>query len=101
MLALLITANIVAILLGLVIPVATETVTRCAASPTVKRAVTIVIAAFAVLISSNIADSGTAIISGQNFFDWALATAIATLSYLGVWKPAGLKGAILPQAGLG
>lgn len=105
--ALIIAPNIVAIILGLAIPVATELVTRIDASilgfssATIKRAVTGIIAAVVVLITNNMVTDGSAVISGQTLFSWALATITATLSYLGLWRKLGLKGALLPGFGIG
>ncbi len=88
-------------LVSLIIPFFTALITKASASPTVKQVVTIVLAAVNTLIVSNTLQDGTAVISKENGLLWAVSTAIAITSYLGIYKPHALDAKTNPEFGLG
>jgi hypothetical protein len=94
-------AFVVSALLSLIIPVVTGLLTKVTAAPAVKQIITIVLAAVASLISTNTVQDGTAVISKETGLLWAMNTAIAITSYLGIYKPHDANAKLSPESGLG
>ena len=94
-------AFVVSALLSLVIPVLTGLITKVNAAPAVKQITTIVLAAVASLVATNTVQDGTAIISKETGLLWAMNTAIAITSYLGIYKPHNANAKLSPESGLG
>lgn len=88
-------------LVSLVIPVLTGLITRYDASPTLKQLFTIFFAAVnTIVVQSTLAD-GTAVISKETGLQWAVSTAIALFSYVGIYKAHDLNASLAPEKGLG
>lgn len=87
------------LLVALVIPVIVEALTKAHAPAKVKAIPTLVASAITGLVQS-IADSN-GVISREMLVTTVVTLLIAITSYLGLYKPLGLKGSILPKRGLG
>lgn len=85
--ALVIHANVVTFILTLLIPVATALLTRSTAVSWKKAVTTIVLGGAVTLLTVNQLPDGTALLTLQTMFDWLMTTAIAVVTYLGLWKP--------------
>lgn len=86
---------------SLLIPVLTGLFTKISASPTVKQALTIVLAGVNTLVVSNTLQDGRAVITKETALLWAVSTGIAITSYLGIYKPHDANAKLNPEHGLG
>ena len=99
---LIISTNLVALLLTLLIPVAVATLTKLALPSKWKAVLNMLLAGAVVLITSARTENGAAVISTEMAYNWAVTTAVAVASYLGFWKPiASINQTALPQVGVG
>lgn len=88
-------------LVSLVIPVLTGLLTKVNAAPAVKQVVTIVLAAVNTLVVNATVGDGGAVITKENFLLWAVSTAIAVTTYLGIYKPHDANAKLSPNSGIG
>lgn len=88
-------------LVSLVIPVLTGLLTKFNAPTALKQALTIFLAAVNTLIVDATVGDGGAIITKENGLLWAVSTAIAIFSYLGLYKPHDANAKLSPDSGLG
>lgn len=91
----------VLVITSLLIPVATGLLTKLQATATVKQVITAAIAAVVGIITTSSQADGTAVISLATVQYALLAFAIATVGYLGIYKPHALDAKLAPNAGLG
>ncbi len=88
-------------LVSLVIPVLTGLLTKVSAPTALKQVFTIFLAAVNTLVVTSTLQDGTAVISKETGLLWAVSTAIAITSYLGIYKPHALDAKTNPEFGLG
>lgn len=95
-------ANVVSFVLTLLIPVVVAFITKAALPSRWKAVITLVLSAAVSLITMNRLADGTAVFSLQTLYEWSLTTAIAVVSYLGLWQPVGqVSERLAPKAGIG
>lgn len=88
-------------IVGTLIPVATGLVTKSAAGPSVKQAVTAFLAAVSGLITASVAETGVAVISVETALLAFLAWIVAVATYNGVYSAQHLNDRLAPNRGLG
>jgi hypothetical protein len=91
----------VSAILALFIPVLTGLITKSSAAVGIKQGVTIFLAAVASLFSANVVGDGSAVISKETFLLWAMNTAIALTTYVGIYKPHAIDDRLVPDKGFG
>lgn len=87
------------IVVGLLVPLLVEALTKVHASAAVKALLAIFSTAVIGVVQSVVDHNG--VISKEMAVGWFLAWASSSLAYLHLWKPIGVKGAIAPGVGLG
>lgn len=91
----------VLVVTSLLIPLATGLVTKLAASATVKQIITAAISAVVGVVTTSTQVDGTAVVSLTTVQYALLAFAIATVGYLGLYKPHQANAKLAPNAGVG
>lgn len=91
----------VLIVTSLLIPLATGLLTKLQASATVKQVLTAAISAVVGIVTTSTQADGTAVISLATVQYALLAFAIATVGYLGLYKPHQANAKLAPNVGLG
>ena len=91
----------VLVVTSLLIPLATGLVTKLQASPTVKQIVTAAISAAVGIVTTSTQADGTAVISLATVQYALLAFAIATVGYLGLYRPHQTNAKLGPNMGVG
>lgn len=91
----------VLVVTSLLIPLATGLVTKLAASATVKQIITAAISAVVGIVTTSTEADGTAVISLATLQYALLAFAIATVGYLGLYKPHQANAKLAPNTGVG
>lgn len=90
----------VRLLIGLVLPVVLGLIVKVTNPEWVKVIGGIVVAAIAAVITENIQDNGTAVLSWDMFVGAVLIYVPQIVSYLGIWKPLDLNNRLAPDKGL-
>lgn len=91
----------VLVITSLLIPLATGLVTKLAASATVKQIITAAISTVVGVVTTSTQVDGTAVVSLATVQYALLAFAIATVGYLGLYKPHQANAKLAPNTGLG
>lgn len=91
----------VAVLLGLVLPVVVGFMTKANASDKVKIGVGIIVAGVASTVQNAVVADGSAFISAEMALNFVLVYGSQLLSYLGIWKPVRLNEKVAPDKGIG
>jgi hypothetical protein len=100
--AITISAQVVSIITGLLLPVLVAGVTKLNASETVKATAGLVLAAAAALIVQATQADGSAVITGSLLLTFAFVWVPQIASYYGWWKPAvKINERIFPSVGIG
>lgn len=90
----------VLIITSLLIPLATGLITKVSASPTVKQILTALISTAVAIVTTSTQVDGTAIVSLATVQYALLSFAIATVGYLGLYKPHDANAKLAPDKGL-
>lgn len=90
----------VLIITSLLIPLATGLITKLSASATVKQILTALISTAVAIVTTSTQVDGTAIVSLATVQYALLSFAIATVGYLGLYKPHDANAKLAPDAGV-
>jgi hypothetical protein len=90
----------VRLIIGLVLPIVLGLIVKASNPEWVKVIGGIVVAAIAALITDNLQDNGTAVLSWDMFVGAVLIYVPQVVSYLGIWKPLDLNNRLAPDKGL-
>lgn len=91
----------VLVIISLLIPLATGLVTKLQASATVKQVVTAAISTVVGIVTTSTQADGTAVVSLATVQYALLTFAIATVGYLGLYRPHDANAKLAPNSGLG
>jgi hypothetical protein len=83
----------VTFLAGSVIPLATAVLTKITTPSSVKYAITVVLNAAAAYLTTELAEDGAKVISGQAFMTWLAGIAMSLVAYKG-WKSVGMTSSL-------
>jgi chromate transport protein ChrA len=82
----LISAPVVRVIQGVILPVLLAVLYKAGGSPWVKGLITIIASALTALITNAVLDTGTAVFSQQYILDWFMTWAPTVLMYVGVYS---------------
>lgn len=94
-------AFIVTLLVGYVIPLATALLTKVSASAGVKQFVTALLAAINGFVVTATMQDGTAVFSKQSLLFAILSFITANVGYVAGWKPHAIDSKVAPTKGIG
>lgn len=104
--AFVISAPVVVVILGTVVPLVTGLLTKYTLSPGIKGLITVLLNAVVAAITTAIVADGSAVFSNQTLLTFVLGLVSSTAAYYNVWKPNGLTSntpadKLAPRAGIG
>lgn len=94
-------ALLVTALVSVAIPFVVGVVTKSSLHPTVKAIVTMFFSSVTALIVAHITDTGVSVISAEDALLALGSFLVATLSYLGLYKPVAANAKLAPKFGIG
>lgn len=94
MIGLILTAQTVEIIVGVLLPLVVGLVTKLTASPPVKSFLLLVLSLVGSTISNAIVSDGTAVFSQDMIVQIVTTWVIAIASYYGLWRPSGTSAAV-------
>jgi hypothetical protein len=94
-------ANLVTLIAGVLIPVLTGLITKYEGSTAVKQIVAIVLSGAAAMLAAAVSETGDAVLTVQTLFDAAVIWVIQIATYLGIYKPHDANAKLAPNAGIG
>lgn len=94
-------AQAVAVALGLVLPFVVGFLTKVNAPKSVKSTVGIIVAGVAATIQNAVSADGSAFISSEMLLNFALVYGAQVLSYVGLWSNYGINEKTAPNKGIG
>jgi hypothetical protein len=103
--AFVVSAPVVTIILGTLIPLVTGILTKATLSPGIKGIITVVLNAVAAAVTTAVVADGSAVFSNQALLTFALGLVASTAAYYNVWNPNKLTsnpdGKLAPNSGIG
>ena len=96
-----VSATIVTLISGILIPVAVSIVTKADAPDWLKQALTALLAGAASVLSASLTDTGAAIVSSETVTAALLTWLTAVAAYHGVYKSHNLNDVAVPEFGIG